>query len=92
MRACRLYHCLKCEESNLGVTVLDISREGQEWERKLKTIFFDPNLCTRCAPFKGVSDIVLIGKNGLATTVSVSEEDVYSCMSITSAITATEVV
>ena len=32
----RLYYCLKCKESELGVQVLDISRDGQKWEKVLK--------------------------------------------------------
>ena len=74
------------------MTVLDISRDGQKWEKTLKTIFYDPALCTRCTPFKGVSDIVLIGKNGFGNVVSISEDDIYSCLvTVTSAITSFEI-
>ena len=51
----RLYFCLKDREAELGVTVLDIFRDGQKWEKTLKNIFYDPALCT---PFKGMLDIV----------------------------------
>ena len=56
-------------------------------------MFFQPQLCTNCTPFKGVTDLVLVGRNGFASIVSVAGNDeLYSCLlTITSALTVIEV-
>ena len=53
----RLYHSLKSKETELGVTVVDVSRDDPKWEKRLKTILHDPSLCTRCTPFKSVTNL-----------------------------------
>ena len=74
----RLFHCLKDKQEELGITVVNVSQRGPEWQAWLQTVLFAPTLPTLCTPFKGVTDIVLIGKNGFMNVV-VSIDDVLSC-------------
>lgn len=71
----RLYFCLREAEKELGIVVIDASQDGQKWEKRLKTVFFQPQLCTNCTPFKGVTDLVFVGRNGFARIVSVAGND-----------------
>lgn len=73
----RLFHCLKEHDKDMGVEIVNISQRGPAWEEWLWTIFF-PTLATSCTIFKGVSDIVLLGKNGFVNVVTM--EDVYTCL------------
>lgn len=75
----RLFHCLKEKEEQLGIQVVNISQRGPGWQEWLRTVLFAPTLPTLCTPFKGVTDILLLGKNGFLS-VAVTAEDGVSCM------------
>ena len=63
----------------MGVQVVNISQYGPSWEAWLRTIFFSPQLPTSATVFKGVSDIVIHGKNGFVNVLTM-REDLYSCI------------
>ena len=87
----RLYHCLKSKETELGVTVVDVSRDGPKWEKRLKTILHDASMCTRCTHFS-VTDLVLIGANGFVNVIAASGVDTYTnLVAITTGMTLLEV-
>lgn len=87
----RLFYCLKEHEKDMGVQVVNIAERGPDWEEWLQTILFSPRLPTCCTVFKGVTDIVMLGKKGFVNIVTLAE-DVGSCLvHLTSALVLVEV-
>ena len=57
----RLYWILK-KERELGVKVHDISQHGQHWESTLSDLLRTSRAALNATPFKGVTDVLLLGK------------------------------
>ena len=72
----QLFHCLKEHEQDLKVQIVNISQRGPKWTEWLQTIFFSPSITTSCTIFKGVTDIVILGRNGFVSL----NEDIHSCL------------
>ena len=49
----RLYFCLREAEKELGVAVIDVSQDGQKWERRPRRCFFNHSYAQTVHPLKG---------------------------------------
>lgn len=77
----RLFWCLEEKHDDLakmGVTVLDLCDKGPMWNTFLPNKLRCPSFCTMATPFKGVTDILLLGKKKtvLILSLPLSEENV----------------
>ena len=73
----RLYWCLKEQEQDLakmGITVIDLSSDNPTWHTRLTTLFHCPEFCSQFTVFKGVTDIILIGRKHVTLILSTNEE------------------
>ena len=86
----RLFHCLKEHEKDLGVEVVNISQCGQTWEKWLRTILHQSSLPVNCTAFMGMTDIVLLGRNGFVNVI-VTEDEMTCLVELVSAVSVVEI-
>ena len=70
----RLLWILKEKQKELQIEAYNLSDFGQHWENKLMTIIKTSKVAVNSTPFKGVTDIVVLGKASIIT-VLVREDD-----------------
>ena len=73
----RLCWCLKEQEDrlrNMGVNVIDLSSDGLCWSARLPTVLQCPEFSCKITPFKGVTDILVVGRKSAVLILSTSEE------------------
>ena len=56
----------------MKVQVIDVSRKGPDWKEVLPTVLHAPIFSFQVAPFKGVTNLLILGENG---TVAVAVSD-----------------
>ena len=74
----RLYWCIKEHEeklSEMGVTVFDLSSDGPTWCIRLPMLFCCPQFSGQFTQFKGVTDILLVGKKHALLILSTREQE-----------------
>jgi hypothetical protein len=77
----RLFWVLKKKEKDLQLEVYNVSQDGQHWEATLASVLRTSKVILNSTPFKGVTDILLLGKKSVMT-VLVREDDTaasWSC-------------
>ena len=66
--------------------MFDLTGDGLNWSRRLCALLHCPNFMSQCAPFKGVTDILLVGNKGavvvLTSLTTKDVETVSSCSGI----------
>ena len=65
----RLYYCLSEKEEDLGVQIVNLSKDGPIWMQVLPTLLDTPHFSWKITPFKGVTDILVLGRKGLPSMV-----------------------
>ena len=71
----RLFWVLKKKERELQVQVCNVSQDGQHWEDTLADVLKTSKIAVNATPFKGVTDILLLGKTN-AMTVLVRDDEI----------------
>ena len=72
----RLYHCLSEKEKDFGIHFVNLTKEGPDWMTTIPTLLHAPHFSWRITPFKGVTDILALGRNTLSIMVSDMEAEV----------------
>ena len=68
----RLYHCLSKKEKDWKVQIIDLSSKRPSWKEVIPTVLHTPTLSFQVAPFKGVTDLLILSDRG-AVVVAVSD-------------------
>ena len=77
----RLFWILKKKEKELSVNVFNLSEKGSHWDSVLQDLLHSAKPAVMATPFKGVTDIFVVGKATTVTILVRDEIDIasYSC-------------
>ena len=68
----RLYYCLSEKEEEWNVQIVDLSNKGPSWKEVIPTVLHAPVFSFQVAPFKGVTDLLILSDRG-AVVVAVAD-------------------
>ena len=68
----RLYYCLSEKEEEWNIQIVDLSNKGPSWKEVIPTVLHAPVFSFQVAPFKGVTDLLILSDRG-AVVVAVAD-------------------